>query len=148
MVETPLGTIGVNICADNFSNSLVFGHSLARMGCQVLLSPCAWAVDADHDDEKEPYGDLWMESYTALAKLYDITVVGVSNVGWLTAGPWEGRKCIGCSLAVGPGGKVLARGPYGDNAESLVVIRAELKPRVAAGTAIADVLSDKGYAGP
>ena len=27
VVETPLGTIGVNICADNFSNSLELGHA-------------------------------------------------------------------------------------------------------------------------
>jgi predicted amidohydrolase len=148
IVETPLGTIGVNICADNFPNSLVFAHSLARMGCQVLLSPCAWAADGDHDNEKQPYGALWMESYTTLAKLYDITVAGVSNVGWLTAGPWKGRKCIGCSLAVGPGGEVLARGPYGENAEALLVVKVKVKPREVTGTAIADMLSNKGYTGP
>ena len=46
----------------------------------------------------------------------------MSNVGWLTAGPWKGRKCIGRSLAVGPGGEVLALGPYGEGAEELIVI--------------------------
>ena len=30
--ETELGTIGLNICADNFSNSLAIGHVLCRMG--------------------------------------------------------------------------------------------------------------------
>jgi hypothetical protein len=50
-----------------------------------------------------------------------VTVIGVSNVGWLTGGPWKGRKCIGCSLAVGPGG-VLARGAYGEAAEQLVPV--------------------------
>lgn len=148
IVETPLGTIGVNICADNFPNSLVFAHSLARMGCQILLSPCAWAVDGDYDNKKQPYGALWMESYTTLAKLYDIIVAGISNVGWLTAGPWKGRKCIGCSLAVGPGGEVLARGPYGENAEALLVVKVKVKPREVTGTAIADMLNNKGYTGP
>ena len=47
VVETPLASVGIAICADNFPNSLVFGHSLARMGCNLLLSPSAWAVDAD-----------------------------------------------------------------------------------------------------
>ena len=122
VTETPLGVIGLNICADNFPESLVLGHSLARMGCQLLLSPCAWAVDAGHDDSRDPYGALWMESYTELTRLHDLTVIGVSNVGWLTGGPWKGKKCIGASLAVGPGGRVLARGPYGDSAEALVPI--------------------------
>jgi predicted amidohydrolase len=122
VAETPLGIIGINICADNFPESLDIARCQARMGCRILLSPCAWAVDADHDNEREPYGGLWMESYTTLTKLHDMTVVGVSNVGWLRAGPWKGRKCVGCSLAVGPGGKVLARGPYGEAAESLIVV--------------------------
>ncbi len=127
VARTPLGVIGIDICADNFPDSLALGHSLGRMGCQLLLSPCAWAVDADYDNVKEPYGDLWRESYTILAKLYDMTVIGVSNVGWLTAGPWQGKKCIGCSLAVGPGGAILAEGPYGDAAESLIVV--EVNPQ-------------------
>lgn len=148
VADTPLGVIGVNICADNFPNSLVLGHSLARMGCQILLSPCAWAVDADHDNTQQPYGDLWLESYTTLARLYGITVIGVSNVGWLRAGPWQGRKCIGCSLAVGPAGEVLAKGPYGEAAEELIVVQVNLTPREATGTAIAGMLSAKGYSGP
>ncbi len=122
VAETALGMVGVNICADNFPESLVLGRALARMGCRILLSPCAWAMEADHDNQKEPYGSLWMEAYTTLACLDGLTVVGVSNVGWLDGGPWKGHKCIGCSLAVGPGGAVLARGPYGDAAEALLVV--------------------------
>ena len=98
-------------CADNSGTSLAIGHVLARMGAQLILSPSAWAVDADHDNDREPYGKLWLDSYSELARLYDLTVIGVSNVGRMTAGPWEGRKVIGRSLALGPGGPVLARGP-------------------------------------
>jgi predicted amidohydrolase len=122
VARTRLGTIGLNVCADNFPDSLVFGHSLARMGAQLIVSPCAWAVDGDHDNFKEPYGDLWKGSYSELATLYDITIVGVSNVGQIAAGPWQGKKCIGCSLAVGPGGQVLAKAGYGEDAEELVVV--------------------------
>jgi predicted amidohydrolase len=109
VTETPLGTIAVNICADNSPDSLMLGHSLGRMGARLLLSPSAWAVEADHDNAKDPYGQMWRESYTALAKQHDMTIVGVSNVGWMTGGPWQGRKCIGCSLAVGPGGPSSAK---------------------------------------
>lgn len=119
---TPLGRIGVNICADNFPETLFLGESLACMGASVILSPCAWAVDATHDNAREPYGGLWVGAYTALAKKHGIAVVGVSNVGRLTAGPWAGRKCIGCSLAVGPGGEILAQGPYGESAETILLV--------------------------
>ena len=67
VAETPFGTIGVDICADNFPSCLALGHSLGRMGAQIILSPCAWAVDADHDNVKKPYGYLWRDSYSELA---------------------------------------------------------------------------------
>jgi predicted amidohydrolase len=51
VATTPLSTIGVDICADNFPDSLSLGHALARMGAQILLSPC-WQVLAEG-----PYGE-------------------------------------------------------------------------------------------
>ena len=148
VTETELGTVGLATCADNFGSSLAIGHVLARMGAQLILSPSAWAVDADHDNEHEPYGKLWLDSYSELARLYDVTVIGVSNVGRLTAGPWEGRKVIGCSLAIGPGGAVRARGPYGEHAEALVVVEVETLPPIGRGAQIAVVLEARGYRGP
>ena len=146
VVETPLGTLGLAICADNFGSSLAVSHVLARMGAQVILSPSAWAVDADHDNVREPYGKLWRDSYTELAKLYDVTVLGVSNVGPITGGPWAGRKCIGCSLAVGPGGKILAEGTYGT--EAVVCVEVEPRAPIARGTGFATALEARGYRGP
>jgi predicted amidohydrolase len=148
VATTPLSTIGVDICADNFPDSLSLGHALARMGAQILLSPCSWAVKAEHDNKENPYGDLWKGSYTTLAKLYDMTIAGVSNVGWINAGNWKGRKCIGCSLAVGPQGQVLAEGPYGETAECLMTVPIEPLQRRARGTEIARMLKSKGYEGP
>lgn len=148
VARTPLGAIGVDICADNFRTSLTFAHALARMGARVLLSPCAWAVDADHDNHKEPYGGMWEESYTTIARLYDVPVVGVSNVGRVRGGPWEGRKCIGCSLAVGRGGRILAKAPYGEDAEVVIPVDLDITPAQVKGTAIAGWLRQKGYEGP
>jgi predicted amidohydrolase len=148
VAETPLGTIGLTICADNFPDSLVFGHSLARMDAQMLLSPCAWAMPPEHDNTQEPYGELWKTAYTPLTQLYDMTVVGVSNVGWLRGGPWQGYKCIGCSLAMGPGGAILAEGPYGETAESLIVVEVKPVEPTVTGAAIAKMLAGKGYKGP
>jgi predicted amidohydrolase len=148
VADTDCGVIGVNICADNFPDSLVLGHSLARMGAQILLSPSAWAVPAGHDPVAEPYGDLWEESYRNLASLYEMPVVGVSNVGWITGGPWSGRKCIGCSLAMGADGAILAKGAYGVDAQALIVVEMTLKPRTLTGTDIATMLRNRGYQGP
>jgi predicted amidohydrolase len=146
VASTGFGTAGVTICADNFPDSLVFAESLARMGAQLLLSPCAWAVDADHDNSREPYGQLWLDAYLPLARAYDLTVIGVSNVGWLTGGPWKGRKCIGCSLAVGPGGEVLARGPYGEDAEALIPVDVDVQAPIGRGTGFADALRRRSEA--
>jgi predicted amidohydrolase len=148
VVETELGTIGLTICADNFPSSLAIGHVLARMGAQIILAPSAWAVDAAHDNTTQPYGTMWSAAYQELCRLYDVTVIGVSNVGWLTDGPWRGKKAIGCSLAVGPGGNILAQGPYGDAAETLILVDVEPRPVGAIGTRIADALHARGYTGP
>jgi predicted amidohydrolase len=125
VIQTPLGTIGVNICADNLPNSLEIGSKLASMGAEIIFSPSSWAVEPNHNNQLQPYGDLWKGSYTSLAKEHNLTVVGVSDVGWIKAGPWQGHKCIGSSLAVGAGGKIIAQGPYGENAEALIVISIE-----------------------
>ena len=148
VAETELGTLGLAVCADNFGSSLAISHVLARMGAQVILSPSAWAVDGDHDNAREPYGQLWRDAYTELARLYDLTVIGVSNVGRITGGPWQGRKCIGCSLAVGPGGAILAEGPYGEQAEAVVCVDVRLRPPIGRGTGIAPALEARGYRGP
>jgi len=148
VVETPMGIIGINICADNFPDSLVFGHAQARMGAQVLLSPSAWAVKAGHDNAKEPYGDLWRNAYSQLCRLYGITMVGVSNVGPVSGGPWDGWKCIGCSMAIGPDGKVIAQGPYGESAEELIVVEVSPLPREVTGARYGGWLRERGYKGP
>lgn len=148
VAETDLGTLGIAICADNFCDSLALGHSLARMGAQAILSPCAWAVPPDHDNQREPYGGLWKDAYTRLAALYEIPVVGVSNVGRLREGPWKDHPCIGCSLAADANGHVVLQGPYGETAEALLTVSLELRPRRHTGTAIAPMLRRKGYEGP
>lgn len=123
VADTPFGRVGIPICADNSTASTELGLALGRMGARLLLSPCAWAVTPDHDNAKEPYGrDLWDVAYRLFAEKQRIATVAVSNVGRMEAGPWKGRYCIGSSLAVGPDGSVLARLPYGVDAEAFRAI--------------------------
>lgn len=129
VAQTPLGRFGLMICADGFAPGLALSRSLGLMGAEVILSPCAWAVPADHNPQREPYGALWRESYGPVAREFGLWIAGTSNVGPITAGPWAGRKCIGCSLLVGPNGAVAAQGPYGADAEALIMATVTVAPR-------------------
>lgn len=125
-VATPLGCIGVMTCADAFAPGLVVTRSLALMGADVILSPCAWAVPPNHDNRKDPYGKEWRACYQPVAKEFSIWIAGVSNVGSMTGGPWAGHRCIGCSLAVDARGEVAAQLGYGERAEEIRML--EIKP--------------------
>ena len=120
VAPTPLGTFGVMICADAFVKGQVISRTLGVMGAQIILSPCAWAVDADHDDQRDPYGQLWLDNYQPVAREFGLWIAGTSNVGWISDGPWKGRKCIGCSLLIDPRGEPVTRGPYGEDAETIL----------------------------
>jgi predicted amidohydrolase len=125
VVPTELGTLGLMICADGNAPGQVLSRSLCAMGAGIILSPCAWAVTADHDQAREPYGGMWREAYGAVAADFPVWIAGVSNVGPMDAGPWAGRNCIGCSLVVAPGGREALQGPYGVAAEALLYIDVE-----------------------
>ena len=132
--HTELGTLGLMICADGFAHDRVLSRALGYMGADIILSPCAWAVPPDHDNSKSPYGNTWREAYIPVAKEFCVWVVGVSNVGPITAGPWEGWNCIGCSLVIGPDGNEVLQGPYGVDAETILYIEVSTVSRPARGT--------------
>ena len=131
VAHTRLGVMGLSSCADNLQGSLDIASVLARMGAQVLLSPSAWAVPPDHDQTKEPYGELWRGAYRTVAARHGLPVVGVSSVGVMADGPWHGHRVIGCSLAMGGDGKVLAQGGYGEAAEQLIICTLPLRAATA-----------------
>lgn len=138
VAQTPFGIIGISICADNLSPSLCLGHSLARMGAQLLLSPSAWAVTPDRDVIAQPYGEEWHSPYSTLSKLYQIPVIGVSNVGQMPSGVWKGWKAIGNSIAYDSNGKCVAVLPYGVDAETVHVIEVTVRKPQHLGTELAD----------
>jgi predicted amidohydrolase len=99
----------------------VLGTALAQMGAELMVSPCAWAVPPTHDEWAEPYGREWIDAYSTLARRHGMATVGVSYVGCLRGGAWNGWPVIGRSLAMGADGEIVARGPFGESAEALVV---------------------------
>ncbi len=131
VAETEFGRVGLMICADGFANGQVLARSLCYMGADVILSPCAWARPADHDNEKDPYGAVWRDCYIPVAKEFSTAIFGASCVGWITDGPWKGRKCVGSSLAIDSDGTELLQGPYGPEAEC--ILYTDVKPVQRAG---------------
>jgi predicted amidohydrolase len=133
--HTELGTIGLMICADGFAADRVLGRALGYMGADVILSPSAWARPADHDNAADPYGGIWRESYIPVARDFSLWIAAASSVGPITAGPWEGRNCIGCSLVIGPDGSEVLQGPYGRDADTILYVDVQPIPRPARGDA-------------
>ena len=144
VVETPWGIVGVNICSDNYMDGLPIGHTLARMGAQIILSPSSWTVDYSVTERDDPYGEKWIKPYSILAKLYNLVMVGTTSVGVIVGGPYEGKKMIGCSLAVGREG-IIARGPFNEFAGELVIAQFDVPQRKEQGTAIGEMLKKQGY---
>lgn len=126
-IPTRFGRIGMNICADNSFPSMYLGRSIAALGARILLSPSAWAVSPEFLHEGRRYGDEWIVAYGTIARETGMPIVGVSNVGPVIGGAWDGWSCIGASLAVGPDGSVIQQLPFGTDAETLAVVDVPLR---------------------
>jgi predicted amidohydrolase len=126
VIETGLAKIGLNICADNSPSTNELGHALGYMGADIILSPCSWAVPPDFDNEKTPYGDIWKQSYTEIARKHRIPVVGVSNTGLVKDGAWKDWWCIGASLVVSRDGQIQEQFAYTREGSQLYTIEVEL----------------------
>jgi len=144
VIETPLGNIGINICADNYADSLELGHTLGRMGAQIILSPSSWTVDFSITDDNQDYLEKWVKPYHTLAELYDMVIVSVTSVGVIVGGPFEGKKMVGCSVAVGSEG-IIFRDKYNEFAGSLGIVDIEVPAEHPKGTDVGKMLREKGY---
>jgi predicted amidohydrolase len=138
VAETPFGNIGLNICADNYIHSIHNAHMLARMGAQIILSPSSWTVDHFVTEEMDPYKDKWIKPLQSIAELYDIPFVSVTSVGYIVGGPYEGKKMIGCSLAVTKAG-IIAQGEFNEFAGDLKIADVPLQPAKWKGTQFDDL---------
>jgi predicted amidohydrolase len=132
--ETEFGTLGLLICADANADDYVLTRSLAYMGADVILSPSSWAVVANHDNNKEPYGGMWKDAYKPIARDFRLWIASCSNVGWMTGGPWKGWRGIGCSMVIGPGGSDVLHAPYGEDADVILYVDVTPEERPGQGT--------------
>ena len=135
VIDTPFGNVGLNICSDNYEDSLEIGNTLGRMGAQIILSPSSWTVDYNITEENDPYGDKWIKPYQTLANIFDLVVVSTTSVGYLVGGPFEGRKMVGCSLIVNKDG-VQYRGKFNEIAGDLGVEKINVPKSNLKGTMI------------
>jgi predicted amidohydrolase len=99
-VETPLGRIGVVICADTFSDE--YARRVAELKPDLMLVPYGWAAEV----EKWPNHGLSLERLvTRRAGEWKCPVVGTDLVGEMTHGPWKGQTYGGASIVAGGDGK-------------------------------------------
>ena len=140
VINTPLGRIGLNICADNYYESLFLGKSLALMGAQIVISPCAWTVDHFVTEQENPYHDKWLKPLKELAVKCKIPIVTATSVGYLVGGPYQGKKMVGCSLAVDKTGNVY-QGIFNEFSSSLNVLDLEIGTELWVGVQISSHIS-------
>ncbi|MBI4041061.1 MAG: carbon-nitrogen hydrolase family protein [Deltaproteobacteria bacterium] len=143
-IDMPFGRVGINICSDNYMDSIEIGHTLARMGAQLILSPCSWTVDYFFQENTNPYGAKWFKPYFTLASLHHLVIIGTTSVGVIVGGPYEGKKMVGCSLAVGPQG-LLCQGKYNEFSGELITTQISIPNHNRRGTAIGEHLRHHGY---
>jgi predicted amidohydrolase len=145
VVDTKFGKIGINICADNYKDSVHIGKTLGAMGARIILSPSSWTVDYDVcEDNKEPYGKKWLNPLSYIAKMYDLLVVSATSVGYIVGGPYEGKKKVGCSLAVNSDG-VIAEGPFNEFAGEVIYLETSVNCNKMIGTELLENIKKKGY---
>lgn len=142
VVTTPFGKIGINICADNYIGAVCLGHSLARMGAQIILSPSSWTVDHFITEEMNPYQDKWIKPLSELVETYEIPVVSTTSVGYIVGGPYEGKKMIGCSLAIDRNGD-LTQGEFNEFAGDLKLVDLTLGEAKWKGVQYAKMIAEK-----
>lgn len=144
VIKSPWGIIGINICADNYIDSIHLAHSLARMGAQLILSPSSWTVDFHLTEKDEPYFDKWLKPMTLVASYYDLIFASCTSVGYIVGGPYEGKKMVGRSIVVDKKG-IIAQGEMNEFASDLKIISISLPHRKYKGTEIGKNLIERGY---
>lgn len=109
VVETPLGRIGIHICADIFLTNPDATHRLHELGAQIIISPGGWV--ANPPSTVETNGASWRKRISGKAGENGVYFVGANCVNTVVAGPdWHGLPYVGQSVIAGPDGSLLKVG--------------------------------------
>lgn len=103
VVETPIGRVGLLICADTFREDLV--NRVAAQSPDLLIVPYGWAAPKEKwpDHAKSLAGVV-----SGAAKRAGCAVVGTDVVGSITHGPWTGQTYGGQSVVADRAGNIIA----------------------------------------
>ncbi len=102
VVDTPLGRIGMLVCADTFKDELV--NRIAGQSPDLLLVPYGWAADKSAWPDHGKSLAAWVAS---TAQRAGCPVVGTDLVGVVSSGPWRGKTYGGQSPVADAGGTIL-----------------------------------------
>jgi predicted amidohydrolase len=144
VVDTKFGKIGINICADNYLDSIHIGKTLGAMGAQIILSPCSWTVDYKIDGTKNLYGKKWIKPLTYIANMFNLLIVSATSVGYIVGGPYEGKKMMGGSLALNNKG-VLVEGSYNEIAGEIITFEAKIEDNREKGVTLMEKIKKRGF---
>ena len=101
-VDTPIGRVGMLICADTFRDEIV--AAMAKQKPDLLIVPYGWAADAGQWPAHGKRLAAWVKSTSRRA---GCPVVGTDLVGAISSGPWKGKTYGGQSVVVDAKGNVL-----------------------------------------
>ena len=142
--ETKFGKVGLNICSDNYQDAVDIGIVLGRMGSDFILSPSSWTVDYEISENKDPYEDKWIKPLSFISKKFKIPVISTTSVGYIVGGPFEGKKMIGCSIAINEEGKI-SKGDFNEFASDIKFVEINTKGKKIKGTEIGPIVYEKSF---
>ncbi len=102
VVDTPLGRIGIAICADAYDEAIV--RRIGAAAPDLLLATFAWAAEADRWPR---HGEVLARIVARAAQQARCPVIGTNRVGRIAHGPWAGRIYGGQSVAADARGNIL-----------------------------------------
>lgn len=103
VVDTPLGRIGMLICADSFLEPLCL--QMRDQGPDLVLIPYGWAAD---ESAWPGHGEELRQVVRQAARWTGASVIGTDAVGAISHGPWKGKVYGGQSTAADRDGQTIA----------------------------------------
>jgi predicted amidohydrolase len=119
-VNTPLGRMGMLICADSFKPELL--EQLKATKPDLVLIPYGWAAN---EDDWPDHGKALHKVVRNVARTTGCPVFGTDLVGQITHGPWTGMTFGGQSMAVDAAGRILAVGK--DRDRDLLLVELDIQ---------------------